>query len=42
MLLLDVESRTWSKEMIDFIEIKEDFLPKLYESYEITGKLTES
>lgn len=41
MLLLDVESRTWSKEMIDFIEIKEDFLPKLYESYEITGKLTE-
>lgn len=41
MLLLDVENRTWSKEMLDYLEIDESMLPKLYESYEVTGTVTE-
>lgn len=41
MLLLDVKNRCWSKEMIEYIGIKEEYLPKLYESYEVTGKLSE-
>ncbi|NLK22143.1 MAG: xylulokinase [Epulopiscium sp.] len=40
MLLLDVENRTWSQEMIEYMGIDKDCLPKLYESYEITGNLT--
>ncbi|MBF8984252.1 xylulokinase [Lutibacter sp. B2] len=42
MLLLDVKNRNWSQEMIDFIGIKNEMLPKLYESYEVTGVLSES
>lgn len=41
MLLLDVKNRIWSKEMLDFLQIKEANLPQLYESYEVTGKLKE-
>ncbi|QZY54455.1 xylulokinase [Crassaminicella profunda] len=41
MLLLDVKKRNWSKEMLEFLQMKESVLPKLYESYEITGYLTE-
>lgn len=41
MLLLDVKNRSWSKEMLEFIGIKESVLPALYESYEVTGKVTE-
>ncbi|MGE5677394.1 MAG: xylulokinase [Pseudomonadota bacterium] len=41
MLLLDVKNRRWSKEMLDFIGITELQLPKLYESYEVTGVVTE-
>lgn len=37
MLLLDVENRTWSKEMCDICGISEEMLPKLYESYECVG-----
>ena len=37
MLLLDVEKRTWSKEMCDICGISEDMLPKIYESYECVG-----
>lgn len=37
MLLLDVANRSWSKEMIEFLGIKEEMLPKLFESYEVTG-----
>lgn len=37
MLLVDVERRTWSKEMIDFLGIEEAMLPKLYESYQVCG-----
>jgi xylulokinase len=39
MLLLDVEKRQWSKEMIEICHITEEQLPKLYESYEVVGTL---
>lgn len=42
MLLLDVKNKCWSKEMMDICFVKEEQLPKLFESYEITGSLTES
>ena len=42
MLLLDVENRRWCKEMLDFLGISESQLPKLYESYEVTGLVSES
>ncbi len=38
-LLLDVKNKCWSKEMIQICGIREDMLPKLYESYEVTGTL---
>lgn len=41
MLLLDVKNRRWSKEMLDLLGITEGQLPKLYESYEVTGMVTE-
>ena len=37
MLLLDVKNKCWSKEMIEICGIKEEMLPKLYESYEKVG-----
>lgn len=39
MLLLDVEHKRWSKEMLEICGIKETQMPKLYESYEVTGTL---
>ena len=39
MLLLDVEHKCWSKEMCDICGIKEEKLPKLFESYEKIGTL---
>lgn len=39
MLLLDVAHKCWSKEMIEICGISEEMLPKLYESYEVVGKL---
>lgn len=42
MLLLDVQNRRWSKEMLDFLEITEEMLPTLYESYEACGVVTEN
>ena len=41
MLLLDVKNKCWSKEMMEICDVKEEQLPKLYESYEVTGALTE-
>ncbi len=41
MLLLDVDKRTWSKDMLDFLELDASVLPKLYESYEVTGTVSE-
>ncbi|MEY8338990.1 xylulokinase [Lachnospiraceae bacterium 62-35] len=39
MLLLDVKKRCWSKEMMEICGIREEQLPKLYESFEVTGTL---
>lgn len=41
MLLLDVENKCWSKEMIEICGIKEDQLATLFESYEVVGTLKE-
>ncbi|AYO29964.1 xylulokinase [Biomaibacter acetigenes] len=38
-LMFDVEKRTWSKEMLEFLELPEEALPRCFESYEITGKV---
>ena len=37
MLLLDVKNKKWSKKMCDICGVDETMLPKLYESYEVTG-----
>lgn len=39
MLLLDVEHKAWSKEMMEICGITEAQLPKLHESYEVVGNL---
>ncbi len=39
MLLLDVENRKWSDEMLKICDITAEQLPKLYESYEKVGTL---
>lgn len=41
MLLLDVQNKCYSEPVLEFIGITEDQLPKLHESFEITGKLSE-
>lgn len=38
-LLLDVQNKCWSKEMLDICHVDIEQLPKLYESYEVTGTL---
>lgn len=37
MLLLDVQHRCWSKEMMEICGITEEQLPRLYESYQVVG-----
>ena len=39
MLLLDVAHKCWSKDMLNICGIREEQLPKLYESYEVVGNL---
>ena len=39
MLLLDVEHKCWSKEMLDICGITEEQMPQLFESYEKVGTL---
>ncbi len=39
MLLLDVEHKHWSKEMLDICGVTESQMPKLFESYEVVGTL---
>lgn len=39
MLLLDVKNKCWSKEMIEICGIREEMLPKLFESYDKVGTL---
>jgi xylulokinase len=40
-LMLDVENRTWSKEMVDFLGLDQSVLPELFESYEAVGTVTD-
>lgn len=39
-LLLDVQNRRWSSEMLAAVEMSESLLPTLYESAEITGTIS--
>ncbi len=38
-LLLDVENKCWSEEMLSICKVRKEWLPKLYESYETVGTL---
>ena len=40
MLLMDVEHKCWSKEMLDICGVSESQMPKLFESFEVVGHLT--
>ena len=40
MLLLDVQHKCWSQEMLDICGISEAQMPKLFESFEVVGTLT--
>ena len=40
MLLLDVEHKCWSREMLDICGVKEQWMPRLFESYDTVGTLT--
>ena len=40
MLLLDVENKCWSKEMLDICGISESVCPRLFESFEVVGKIS--
>jgi len=40
MLLMDVEHKCWSKEMLDICGVSEAQMPKLFESFEVVGHLT--
>ncbi|MDD2978568.1 MAG: xylulokinase [Hespellia sp.] len=39
MLLMDVKNKCWSKEMMDICGVRQEQLPKLFESYEVVGTL---
>lgn len=39
MLLLDVKNKCWSNEMLGICGIDESVMPRLYESYDVTGTL---
>ncbi|OAA94143.1 xylulokinase [Clostridium coskatii] len=39
-VMFDVKNRKWSNEVLDLLEIKEDVLPKVYESYEVVGNVS--
>ena len=40
MLLLDVEHKCWSDEMLRICGVRKEQMPALYESYEVTGTVT--
>lgn len=40
-LFFDVARRQWSKEMLEFLGLSGEVLPTCYESYEITGQVSE-
>ncbi len=40
MLLLDVEHKCWSREMLDICGVSESQMPKLFESFQVIGNVT--
>ncbi len=38
-MMFNVKERNWSKEMLELLQIKEEVLPKVYESSEVTGSI---
>lgn len=38
-LLLDVKHKRWSREMLDICSVREEWMPRLFESYETAGTL---
>ena len=42
MLLLDIQHKCWSSKMLEICHVSTDMLPKLFESYEVVGTLTDS
>lgn len=40
-LLLDVKNRQWSKPLLDKLSLSQKLLPQVYESEDVTGKLSE-
>ncbi|URZ05060.1 xylulokinase [Clostridium felsineum] len=40
-LMFDVENRKWSEDIMKLLNIKEEVLPKVYESYEVIGNVSE-
>ncbi|WP_378956780.1 xylulokinase [Pelosinus sp. sgz500959] len=40
-LFFDVANRCWSQEMLELLGLPEDVLPTCYESFEVTGKITQ-
>jgi xylulokinase len=41
-LLFDVQNRRWSNEILDAMEINRELLPEVFESIEITGRVSKS
>ena len=39
MLLLDVKKKCWSKEMMEICGVREEQMPRLYDSFEVIGSL---
>jgi xylulokinase len=39
-LLLDVKNRTWSNRLLELLGIDRALMPRLHESYEVTGKIS--
>ncbi len=39
MLLLDVEHKCWSKEMLEICSLREDQMPRLFESFQVIGTI---
>ena len=42
MQLLDIPHRCWSQEVLEKLEIDPAWLPKVYESPEVTGQITKA
>lgn len=41
MLLVDVKNKCWSDEMLDICRVRKEWMPTLYESFEVIGKVKE-